>query len=898
MTRWVYSFGDDIGDATPKKLLGGKGAGLSEMTRMGIPVPPGFTISTEACLAFRDTGGRMPDGLKEQVDEALARLEETMGRKLGDPDKPLLVSVRSGAMFSMPGMMDTVLNLGLNDRTVEGLAASSEDRRFAFDAYRRLTEMFGNVVLGVSRDLFEDAFHDAKAALGNRTMGDTEVPAEALAGLVKVNRKIITEAGAEPFPDDAREQLWGAIRAVFQSWDNPRAKRYRRIEEIPDDLGTAVNIQAMVFGNMGESSGSGVAFTRSPSTGNKALYGEFLQNAQGEDVVAGTRTPQPLTVAAAGRGQEGKALERTMPEIFQQLAEYATTLENHFRDVQDLEFTIENGRLYLLQTRNGKRTAHAAVKTAGDMVQEGLITKEEGLLRVDAKALDQLLHARLPKPGELAARGIRPLATGLPASPGAASGEIVFEADEAERLAAEGRDVILVRRETSAEDIHGMKAAKGILTATGGMTSHAAVVARGLGTCCVAGVSALTVDYLEEKVTARGSGGGEVLGKGDTISLDGTHGAVYRGELDVEAATQIPELETLMSWADEARRLGIRTNADTPTQARTARSYGAQGIGLCRTEHMFFSDERLEAVRAMVLAESEAEQARWLEVLEPMQRGDFEGIFEAMAGLPVTIRLLDWPLHEFLPREDEEFDALGRTLKRDPAIIRSRARGMHEQNPMLGHRGVRLGLTRPMIYRMQVRAMVEAALATRKRGHEVALEIMIPVVSLSAEVAAMKAEVRDAARSVLEAAGESLDYKVGTMIELPRACLVADQIAEHAEFFSFGTNDLTQTTYGISRDDAGTFIGAYQDDPRGLLAADPFARLDEESVGELVKLAVAKGRSIRADLKVGLCGEHGGDPTSVDFCHRAGLDYVSCSPPRLPIARLAAAQAAVRQRQG
>ncbi len=899
MGRWVYMFGEDIGDAPPKQLLGGKGAGLAEMTRLGVPVPPGFTITTEACLAYTDSGGKMPDGLEEEVDEAVRELEERIGRGLGDPKSPLLVSVRSGAAVSMPGMMDTILNLGLNDATVEGLAEESKDRRFAFDAYRRLLDMYGDVVLGVKREHFEEALAQLKRNLGDASMSDQDVPADKLEELVGRYARIIADGAGAPFPDDVRAQLWGAIGAVFQSWDNPRAVRYRKMHDIPHDMGTAVNVQAMVFGNMGDDSGSGVAFTRSPSTGERVLYGEFLANAQGEDVVAGIRTPRPITEAAASPGREAESLERSWPEVFREISDIADKLEKHFREMQDIEFTIEKGRVFILQTRTGKRTAHAAVRIAVEMVNEGLIDRDDALVRVEPESLEQLLHARLPSPDELEARGIRPIASGLPASPGAAMGRIVLDADEAERLAEEGKDVILVRRETSPEDIHGMKAALGIVTATGGMTSHAAVVARGLGKCCVAGCSAMTVDYEASKVSVRLDDGGTVaLAPGDVITLDGTHGKIYLGELDVEAAAKVPEFETLMGWADGRRRLGVRANADTPRAARTSRSFGAEGIGLCRTEHMFFAEDRLEAVRCMVLSEGDEERAKWLDRIAPMQREDFVAIFEAMSGLPVTIRLLDWPLHEFLPREENDYGSVARALGVTADVVKKRAQAMHEVNPMLGHRGVRVGLTTPAIYRMQTRAILEAAVDCAARGIPVVPEIMIPVVALSSELAAMRTIVEEVAREVLAEAKAEIAWSYGTMIELPRACLVAGSLAETAEFFSFGTNDLTQTTFGLSRDDAGRFLAKYLDDPRGLLTADPFARLDTTGVGELVRLAAERGRATRADIKLGVCGEHGGDPRSIAFCEAVGLDYVSCSPPRLPIARLAAAQATIRAERG
>ena len=894
MTRHVYLFDADLGDAHPKHLLGGKGAGLNAMTRLGIPVPPGFTLSTDVCVHFMEKDGAYPEGLEEEVAAALKGVEEAVGRRFGDAADPLLVSVRSGARVSMPGMMDTILNLGLNDETVEGLAEKSGDRRFAFDAYRRLLQMYGDVVLDVPHHRFEETLGRLKKELGDPSMLDSELDAPALEQLVERYQAMLKEEGAT-FPQDVQAQLWGAIAAVFGSWDNPRAIRYRKMQGIAHDWGTACTVQAMVFGNMGQTSGSGVAFTRNPSTGEKTLYGEYLANAQGEDVVAGIRTPLALTAAAAAPCKEEQTLERQLPEVFAEIATHCETLEKHFGDMQDVEFTVEQERPYVLQTRTGKRTAHAAVRIAVDLVHEGAIEKEQALLQVDPQSLEQLLHAQLPTPEELAEKGVEPLASGLPASPGAATGEIVFDADEAERLAGEGRDVILVRRETSPEDIHGMKAAQGIVTATGGMTSHAAVVARGLGKCCVAGVGALHVDYAGQKLAFREGGEEKVFEKGAVLSLDGTHGKVYGGALDVVAAAKVPEFDELMGWADATRRLRVRANADTPRGARKARSFGAEGIGLCRTEHMFFADDRLAAVRCVVLAGSEEERARFLAEVEPMQRGDFEKMLGAMDGLPVTIRLLDWPLHEFLPREEAEYQAVAEALGVGVERVRQRAEEMHEVNPMLGHRAVRVGVTVPSIYRMQVRAILEAALAVRKAGGDPRPEIMIPVVGMASELGRVRSLVDEVATEVFEKAGESLVFKYGTMIELPRACLTADQLAEHAEFFSFGTNDLTQTTFGISRDDAGRFLPEYVDELR-LLPADPFAQLDREGVGALVRLACEKGRAAREDISLGLCGEHGGDPSSIGFCEEVGLAYVSCSPPRLPIARLAAAQATLRQR--
>ncbi len=883
---YVYSFDDKlIEGASPKALLGGKGAGLAEMTRLGVPVPPGFTVTTAACLAFDND---FPEGLVPQVQAKLKYLEEKMGRRLGDRANPLLVSVRSGAPISMPGMMDTILNLGLNDEAVEGLAESSGDRRFAFDAYRRLLEMYGDVVLGVPRDRFEEAFTEIKRELGSAKMPDYEVPAAALEKVCERSKALILEGTGKPFPQDVMVQLWGAVRAVFLSWNNPRAIRYRRMQEIPDDLGTGVNVQAMVFGNMGATSGSGVCFTRNPSTGGKVLYGEYLPNAQGEDVVAGIRTPRPIAAAAAAPGKESESLERSMPKQYEEIAAMSARLEAHFKDLQDIEFTIERERVYILQTRSGKRSAHAAVKIAVDMVDEGVISREQAVQRVDAESVEQLLHAQVPEPKVLAKRGVFPVATGLPASPGAATGKIVLDADTAEAEATAGTPVVLVRRETSPEDIHGMKAAQGIVTATGGMTSHAAVVARGLGKPCIAGSSGLDVDYEAETVTARPESGDPiVLRPGDVVTLDGTTGSLYVGEVDVEAAAKVPEFDTLMSWADEFRKLRVRANTDTPLGAKAARSYGAEGIGLCRTEHMFFAEDRLEAVRCMVLAENPSARADWLNKIAPMQREDFREMLEASDGYPVTIRLLDWPLHEFLPREEKEYEHVAQALGEDLRALRRRAQGLHEVNPMLGHRGVRLGLTFPEIYRMQTRAICDATVACRKKGIAASPEIMLPVVALGKELSAMVAIVRETIKEV----DPDLDIHVGTMIELPRACLVAGELAQVAEFFSFGTNDLTQTTFGVSRDDSGKFLPEYL--TQGLLQVDPFARLDVDGVGALIRIAVESGKAARPDLKLGLCGEHGGDPKSIRFAAEVGLSYISCSPPRLPVARLAAAQAAL-----
>jgi pyruvate,orthophosphate dikinase len=809
----------------------------------------------------------------------------------------------------MPGMMDTILNVGLNDVTAAALTARSGDRRFVLDAYRRLIAMYADVVLGVERRHFEHALTEVKQSLGAPHMPDADVPADALARLVEEYRAIVRREAGRPFPEDPEEQLWGAIEAVFRSWNSKRAVTYRRMYGYPDDWGTAVNVQAMVFGNMGDDCGTGVAFTRNPSTGEPGIYGEYLRNAQGEDVVAGIRTPQPIVAAACAPGQEHESLERAMPEVYAQFLEVAQRLERHFRDVQDLEFTVQRGKLWLLQTRNGKRTARAAVRIAVDMVDEGLITEDEAVLRIDPLAFETLLHPRVMDPERLAERGIFPIATGLPASPGAATGIIVFDADDAEATARDGTKVVLVRSETSPEDIHGMKAAQGILTAMGGMTSHAAVVARGMGKCCVAGATEIHVDVRAQKLTvrpgaARGPHGAPLappspertLGRGEVITLDGSRGLVYAGEIPVEPAADVPGLDRLMNWVDRARRMRVRANADTPKAATEARAFGAEGIGLCRTEHMFFADDRLEAVRCMVLSEGPEQRAPWLTRILGMQRQDFVEIFRAMDGLPVTIRLLDWPLHEFMPRERADFEALAKVLGTSVDAVARRAESLHEQNPMLGHRGARLGLTHADVYAMQTRAILEAACQVAAEGRVVLPEIMIPVVALASELERIERVVRDVAASVFAERGREVPYLYGTMVELPRACLVADQLARTAEFFSFGTNDLTQTTLGISRDDAGKFLPAYLGGDLQVLTRDPFASIDVDGVGALVRMACEKGRSARPDIKLGICGEHGGDPASIAFFESVGLAYVSCSPFRVPVARLAAAQATLRAR--
>ncbi len=887
MRKWVYRFGGGVaeGRAEMRRLLGGKGANLAEMAAVGLPVPPGFTITTEVCSHFYANDRSYPEGLEEEVAAALAWLEQVRERRFGDPHHPLLVSVRSGAPVSMPGMMDTVLNLGLNDETVEGLARVSGNRRFAFDSYRRFIQMYGDVVLGIDHYVFEETLKELKQR--NRVRFDTELTAEALEELVAAYKMIVEREVGDPFPQDVRAQLWGAIGAVFGSWMNPRAVTYRRLHHISDEMGTAVTVQSMVFGNLGEDCATGVAFTRNPSTGAREYYGEFLVNAQGEDVVAGIRTPQPLTRAMAeASGVAGSSLEELMPETFAELARVFETLERHYRDMQDIEFTIERGRLFLLQTRTGKRTAQAALRIAVDMAGEGLIDREEAILRVDAASLEQLLHPTLD-PG--AERQV--LARGLPASPGAASGRVVFSADDAERRAQAGEEVILVRVETSPEDIHGMHAARGILTSRGGMTSHAAVVARGMGKPCVCGAGDIVIDYERRQFSV----GGTVVRQGDIITIDGATGQVMLGRVPTVDPQLSGEFATLMEWADGVRRLRVRTNAETPTDARTAVRFGAEGIGLCRTEHMFFQDGRILAMREMILANDSEGRKRALAKILPMQRADFVELFAIMGSRPVTIRLLDPPLHEFLPFEEEEIEAVAKSGGFDPRILRRRLADLREANPMLGLRGCRLGIVYPEIYEMQARAIFEAAVELRRRGQEVEPEIMIPLIASARELELLRRRIEEVAARVEEETGERLRYLIGTMIELPRAALRAGAVAEHADFFSFGTNDLTQMTLGISRDDAGKFLDAYK--RAGIFDRDPFQSLDVEGVGELVRLAAERGRRSRPSLKLGICGEHGGDPDSIAFCEQIGLDYVSCSPYRVPIARLAAAQAAIRHRR-
>ena len=884
MTKWVYSFSAERaeGRAEMKNLLGGKGANLHEMASLGLPVPPGFTITTEVCSYFYANGKTYPGDLGRQVDAAVAEVGRLTGRAFGGAANPLLVSVRSGARASMPGMMDTVLNLGLNDDSVETLAKTSNDARFAYDSYRRFIQMYSNVVLDVDVHNFEDILEQYKEGKGYPL--DTDLNAEDWRAVIADYKARVIEETGKPFPQAPRDQLWGAIGAVFSSWMNQRAITYRRLNAIPADWGTAVNVQAMVFGNMGETSATGVAFTRNPSTGENALYGEFLVNAQGEDVVAGIRTPQNITEAARKAAHSDRpSLEALMPDVFKQFADTTKLLEKHYKDMQDLEFTVERGKLWMLQTRNGKRTAKAALKVAVEMANEGLISREDAVTRVEPATLDQLLHPTIDPNAKPA-----PVATGLPASPGAASGEIVFSADEAQALRQAGRKSILVRVETSPEDIHGMHAAEGIVTTRGGMTSHAAVVARGMGKPCVCGVSAIRIDYAAQTMTA----GAVRLKKGDILTIDGGAGEVMAGAAPMVKPEMTGEFLILMTWADAVRRMEVRANAETAADARAARSFGAEGIGLCRTEHMFFDGERIVAVREMILADTEQGRRAALAKLLPMQRQDFAELFEIMTGLPVTIRLLDPPLHEFLPKTDEEIDDVAKAMKVSAERLRARAAELHEFNPMLGFRGVRLAIRYPEIAEMQARAIFEGAVqAGRKTGKPVTVEVMIPLAMGRPELDLIKAIIVAMGEAVAKETGVKTPYQVGTMIELPRAALRAGEIAETAEFFSFGTNDLTQTTLGVSRDDAASFLGFYT--LKGLLKADPFVTLDTEGVGELITIAAQRGRAKRPDLKLGVCGEHGGDPASIAFCEQAHLDYVSCSPYRIPIARLAAAQAAL-----
>jgi pyruvate,orthophosphate dikinase len=882
MTKWVYAFGDGkaegVGD--DKALLGGKGAGLAEMSRLGLPVPPGFTITTACCTEYVKAGG-YPSGLEVEVAAALKMVEATVGAKFGNTSKPLLVSVRSGARNSMTGMMDTVLNIGLNDTTVEGLASLSGDARFAYDSYRRFIQMYGDVVMGIEHYHFEDILEDYKHA--HSLTLDTDLAAKDWKAVVAAYKEMVEGEKGKPFPQEPPAQLWGAIGAVFRSWNNQRAVTYRRLHNIPEDWGTAVNVQAMVFGNMGETSATGVCFTRNPSTGVNAFYGEFLVNAQGEDVVAGIRTPQPLTRAEAeAAGGVQKSMEEVLPQAFADLVKVRNNLEKHFSDMQDMEFTVQQGKLWMLQTRNGKRTTQAALKIAVDMVSEGLIDKKTAVKRIDPASLDQLLHPTLDPKAER-----KVLGTGLPASPGAASGRIVFSAEDAEAWVGRGEKVILVRAETSPEDIGGMHVSQGILTLRGGMTSHAAVVARGMGKPCISGAGALMIDPDAHTLSATGV----VLKEGDTLTLDGSTGEIYVGPVPTVTPELTGDFATFMGWADEVRTMGVRANADTPRDAETAIRFGAEGIGLCRTEHMFFDPERILHVRAMILADSEADRRRELDKLLVYQRKDFVDLFTIMNGLPVTIRLLDPPLHEFLPEDEEDLKELARETGTDVPRVRARVRQLSEVNPMLGHRGCRLAITYPEIYEMQARAIFEAACEVSQAGVPVHPEIMVPLVSVKPELDILAELIHRVGAEVRTKTGVTVDYKIGTMIELPRAALRAGEIAETARFFSFGTNDLTQTAFGLSRDDAGNFIQAYRD--RHVMKEDPFVTIDVEGVGELVEIAVERGLKTRPDLSLGICGEHAGDPATIRFCQKAGLSYVSCSPYRVPIARLAAAQAAL-----
>jgi len=885
--KWVYTFGNGRADgkADMRNLLGGKGAGLAEMSNLGLPVPPGFTITTEVCTHYYANKNSYPNDLKAQVEAALAQIEKTVGCKFGDAKNPLLVSVRSGARASMPGMMDTVLNLGLNQQTVEGLKSGGGDARFAYDSYRRFIQMYGNVVLGIASHKFEDVLDDVKR--GRSYTQDTQMKAEDWQEVIEGYLAVVQKNLGKPFPQDVHEQLWGAISAVFGSWMNQRAVTYRKLHDIPADWGTAVNVQAMVFGNRGEDCCTGVAFTRNPSTGENAFYGEYLVNAQGEDVVAGIRTPQHLTVKGKQDNQSKlPAMEEVMPDVFKQLNDVRLKLEKHYCDMQDIEFTVQQGKLYMLQTRTGKRTAAAAFKIAVDMVNEGVIDKREAVKRIDPASLDQLLHPTLdPKAKK------QVIAKGLPASPGAASGKAVFSADEAEDLAAQGHKVILCRVETSPEDIHGMSAARGIVTSRGGMTSHAAVVARGMGRACVAGAGDLHIDYAKQQMTAKSV----TVKAGDVITIDGTAGEIILGSVPTVQPELSGDFTAVMGWADSLRRMKVRANAETPTDARAARKFGAEGIGLCRTEHMFFDAARITAMREMIIAEDEQGRRAALAKLEPMQKQDFVELFTIMEGLPVTIRLLDPPLHEFLPKTEAEMIEVAKGAGIDVDKVKRRAHQLHESNPMLGHRGCRLGISYPEIYEMQACAIFAAVADIAKQGKSVMPEIMIPLIATKQEFDILKIMVDRVAANVMKQTDTQFKYLTGTMIELPRAALRAGEIAETAQFFSFGTNDLTQTTFGLSRDDAAGFLPDYY--RANILEHDPFATLDEAGVGELIKIACERGRAARADLKLGICGEHGGDPASVRFCHRIGLDYVSCSPYRVPIARLAAAQASIEDKK-
>ena len=883
MTKWVYQFSakNTEGNREMKNLLGGKGANLAEMSSLGLPVPPGFTVTTEACLDFEKNGQSMNDEIKEQVKTALNEIEKLTNKKFGDSKNPLLFSVRSGARASMPGMMDTVLNLGMNDDTVQGMGELTGNPRFAWDSYRRFIQMYANVVMGFNTSILESTLEDLKEA--RNVEEDTELSAEDWKELVQVYKRIILEDSGMSFPTDPMEQLWNAISAVFKSWNNSRAIKYREINEIPDDWGTAVNVQSMVYGNMGDDCATGVCFTRDPSTGEKRFFGEFLINAQGEDVVAGIRTPAPINEFSKNDSNKNlPSLEEALPQSYKELVEIYQKLESHYKDMQDIEFTVEKNILYILQTRNGKRTAAAGIKIAADLVEEGILTKEEAILHMNPEDLNQLLHPRLdPK----AAKTI--IAKGLPASPGAASGEICFNSDCAHMKAENGKKVILVRQETSPEDISGMVASQGILTARGGMTSHAAVVARGMGKPCVAGCSSLVIDYLNNTLKVDG----RTYKDGDFLTIDGGTGEVMDGTVPTIPANISDEFAKFMSWADEFRSMKVRTNADNPDDSSVALKFGAEGIGLCRTEHMFFEPERVLSVREMIFAQNKEDRVKAISKLLPFQKEDFHQIFKVMEGKPVNIRLLDPPLHEFLPHSEKEKEELASHLNVNLDEVNARIDRLHEFNPMLGHRGCRLGITFPEIYLMQVRAIIEAAILAEGEGHEVYPEIMIPLVSLDSELSILRAEAEEEIASIFKETGKEIKYKIGTMIELPRAAITASEIAPHADFFSFGTNDLTQTTFGLSRDDAGKFLPEYLG--RNLMPVDPFVSLDASGVGFLVEHAVKGGKSVNSSMHMGICGEHGGEPKSIDFCQKAGLDYVSCSPYRVPIARLAAAQSAL-----
>jgi len=876
MHKYVYLFSE--GNAEMRNLLGGKGANLAEMTNLGLPIPQGFTVTTEACTEYYNAGKKISEDIESQIFEALKEIEKIQGKKFGDNSDPLLVSVRSGARASMPGMMDTILNLGLNDEAVEGFAKKTGNPRFAYDSYRRFIQMYSDVVMEVPKSYFEKIIDEVKEAKGVHY--DTELTVEDLKELVERFKKVYKEAmNGEDFPQEPKEQLMGAVKAVFRSWDNPRAIVYRRMNDIPGDWGTAVNVQSMVFGNMGDTSGTGVAFTRNPSTGEKGIYGEYLINAQGEDVVAGVRTPQPIT-----------KLEEDLPECYKEFMELAEKLENHYRDMQDMEFTIQEGKLFFLQTRNGKRTAQAAIQIACDLVDEGMITEEEAVMRIEAKSLDQLLHPTFDK--EALANG-KVIGSALPASPGAASGKVVFTAEEAKALGkgGKGERVILVRLETTPEDIEGMIAAQGILTVRGGMTSHAAVVARGMGTCCVSGCGEIKISEANETFEL----GGKTYKKGDFISLDGTTGNIYDGDIKTVEASVSGNFGRIMAWADAARKLKVRTNADNPRDTANAIHLGAEGVGLCRTEHMFFDEERIPKIRKMILSETQEEREKALNELIPFQKGDFKAMYKELKGLPMTVRYLDPPLHEFLPTLEEDIKALANEMGVTVEHLKHKCDELHEFNPMMGHRGCRLAVTYPEIARMQTRALMEAAIeVVEEDGYDIVPEIMIPLIGEKKELDFVKNIVIETAEKVKEEKSSNIEYHIGTMIEIPRAALLADEIAESAEFFSFGTNDLTQMTFGFSRDDAGKFLDSYYQNK--IYESDPFAKLDQNGVGQLVKMAVEKGRNTRNDIKLGICGEHGGDPSSVEFCHNIGLTYVSCSPFRVPIARLAAAQAAIREK--